>query len=210
MDPLSNADVLLRGVVLGFSIAAPVGPIGVLCIRRTLAQGRLAGLLSGLGAATADALYGAVAAFGLTVVTQLLVGQQNWIRLTGGAFLCYLGVRTFLARPAEHAAPAQSTSLAGAYASTFALTLSNPMTILSFSAIFAGIGIGMGAGSGGSAAALLVAGVFAGSAAWWSLLSAGVGLLRARIGPNALRWINRASGAIVFAFGLVALAGVFR
>jgi threonine/homoserine/homoserine lactone efflux protein len=180
----------------------------VLCIRRTLAQGRLAGLLSGLGAATADALYGAVAAFGLTLVTQLLVGQQNWIRLTGGVFLCYLGVKTFLARPAEQAAPARSASLAGAYASTLALTLSNPMTILSFSAIFAGIGIGMGTGSGGGAAALLVAGVFAGSAAWWLLLSAGVGLLRARIGPRALRWINRISGAIVFAFGVIALAGV--
>jgi len=208
MDTLSNADVLLRGVVLGFSIAAPVGPIGVLCIRRTLAQGRLAGLLSGLGAATADALYGAVAAFGLTLVTQLLVGQQNWIRLTGGLFLCYLGVKTFFARPAEQAAPAQSASLVGAYASTLALTLSNPMTILSFSAMFAGIGLGVGGGEG--AAALLVAGVFAGSAAWWLMLSAGVGLLRARIGADTLRWVNRTSGAIVFAFGAFALAGVFR
>lgn len=100
-----DAGVLLRGLLIGFSVAAPVGPIGVLCIRRTLAEGRAYGFVSGLGAATADAIYGSVAAFGLTLVSRLLISQQSWLRLVGGAFLCYLGVKTFLARPAERGAP---------------------------------------------------------------------------------------------------------
>ena len=132
--------LLLRGVLLGFAIAAPVGPIGVLCIRRTLAFGRITGLVTGLGAATADMCYGAVAAFGLAAVSSLLISQQHWIRLIGGAFLCYLGVTTILARPAAAAASARSGGLAAAYASTLALTLTNPLTILSFAAIFAGLG----------------------------------------------------------------------
>jgi threonine/homoserine/homoserine lactone efflux protein len=127
---------------LGFAIAAPVGPIGVLVIRRSLAEGRASGLASGLGAATADAAYGALAGFGLTVVTAFLVEGQGWLRLVGGAFLCYLGVRTLLARPAEEATDVREKGggLVGAYASTFLLTLTNPTTILSFAAVFAGMG----------------------------------------------------------------------
>src|SRR5881409_981452 len=135
----------VRGVAIGFSIAAPVGPIGVLCIRRTLAEGRLCGFASGLGAATADAVYGCVAGFGLTAVSNLLVSQQTWLRLIGGLFLCYLGVKSFFAGPAQTAAAPKSGALAGAYASTFLLTLTNPMTILSFAAVFAGLGLGGGA-----------------------------------------------------------------
>src|SRR5690242_13032805 len=131
----------LRGLLLGFSIAAPVGPIGVLCIRRTLADGRVVGFVSGLGAATADAFYGAVAGFGLTVISALLIEQRFWLRLIGGGFLLYLGVRTVLARPAERAASAGGKGLAGAYGSTLFLTLTNPLTILSFAAIFAGLGV---------------------------------------------------------------------
>jgi len=132
---------LLRGLVIGFSIAAPVGPIGVLCIRRTLADGRATGLAVGLGAAAADAVYGAIAGFGLTAVSSLLVRQQGILRLVGGLFLCYLGVRTFLARPADRAARAGGAGLVGAFTSTFGLTLTNPATILSFVAVFAGLGI---------------------------------------------------------------------
>ena len=200
--------MLLRGLVIGFSIAAPVGPIGVLCIRRTLADGRAVGFAAGLGAATADALYGAVAGFGLTVVSTALVGQQGWLRLIGGAFLCWLGARTFLARPAEAAAPATlGAGLAGAYASTLALTLTNPMTILSFAAVFAGLGVGA-AGGGYGAAAVLVLGVFAGSALWWLVLSGAVGLLRHRVTPRGLRWVNRASGTIIAGFGALALGSL--
>ena len=199
--------MLLRGLVIGFSIAAPVGPIGVLCIRRTLADGRAVGFAAGLGAATADALYGAVAGFGLTVVSTALVGQQGWLRLIGGAFLCWLGARTFLARPAEDAAPVRGSGLLGAYASTLVLTLTNPMTILSFAAVFAGLGVGA-AGGGYGAAAVLVLGVFAGSALWWLVLSGAVGLLRHRVTPRGLRWVNRASGTIIAAFGALALGSL--
>ena len=202
-----DASLLLKGLLIGFSIAAPVGPIGVLCIRRTLAQGRVVGLVSGLGAASADAVYGCIAGFGLTFISGLLISQQSWLKLIGGAFLCYLGVRTLLAQPAERAAAASGMGLAGAYTSTFFLTLTNPTTILSFVAVFAGLGL---ASMGGSyaAAAILVLGVFAGSALWWLLLSGGVGLLRARFDTRAMRWVNRISGGVIMAFGLLALVSL--
>ena len=132
----------LRGLIIGFSIAAPVGPIGVLCIGRTLTQGRISGLISGLGAATADALYGSIAAFGLTFISTMLINQQGWIRLIGGIFLCFLGIKISLSSPARQAARVKGHSLVSSYASTFFLTLTNPMTILSFAAIFAGLGVG--------------------------------------------------------------------
>jgi threonine/homoserine/homoserine lactone efflux protein len=195
---------LLRGLIIGFSIAAPVGPIGVLCIRRTLAEGRASGLVSGLGAATADAIYGCIAGFGLTFISSLLVGQQTWLRLIGGGFLCYLGLKTFLARPARQAILAGGNGLLGAYASTFFLTLTNPMTILSFVAIFAGLGVASARGDYASAG-VLVLGVFMGSALWWLILSGGVSLFRARFDPHRLRWVNRISGVIIAGFGLLAL-----
>jgi threonine/homoserine/homoserine lactone efflux protein len=194
----------LRGLIIGFSIAAPVGPIGVLCIRRTLAQGRASGLISGLGAATADAIYGSIAGFGLTFISSLLIRQQGWFRLVGGLFLCYLGLKTFLARPAEQPVLAKGNDLISAYALTFFLTLTNPMTILSFAAIFAGLGIGTASGNYFSAG-MLVLGVFLGSALWWLILSSGVGMIWKKFNPLALRWINRISGIIITAFGLLVL-----
>lgn len=201
-----DLSLFLRGLIIGFSIAAPVGPIGVLCIRRTLAEGRIVGLATSLGAASADALYGSIAGFGLTVVSTFLVGQQVWLRLVGGLFLCYLGARTFVSRPAKRPAVASESGLAGAYASTFVLTLTNPLTILSFAAVFAGLGAG--AAGGGYAAALLVAGVFCGSALWWLLLSGGVSLLRRQIDPSKMMLINRISGIIIAAFGGIALLSI--
>ncbi|HEU5189456.1 MAG TPA: LysE family transporter [Methylomirabilota bacterium] len=198
----------LRGLVIGFSIAAPVGPIGLLCIRRTLADGRAVGFVSGLGAATADAAYGAVAGFGLTALSGFLVRWQTPMRLIGGVFLCYLGVRTFLARPASRSAERESRGLIGAYLSTLGLTLTNPSTILSFVAIFAGLGLGTtGAAGGGdyAGASMLVGGVFVGSAAWWLILSGITGAVRGRFSPAGMRWVNRLSGAILTAFGLAAL-----
>jgi len=199
--------ILIRGIIIGFSIAAPVGPIGVLCIRRTLAHGRAVGFVSGLGAATADGFYGAVAALGLTVVSGFLLEERLWLRLVGGGFLCYLGIRTFLARPAAQAAPGGGTSLAGAYLSTLLLTLTNPLTILSFAAVFAGLGLGS-AGRDYASAAAMVLSVFSGSALWWLTLAAGVGLLRARVGPGILVWVNRLSGTIIAGFGVAALLSV--
>lgn len=198
---------LFKGILIGFSIAAPVGPIGVLCIRRTLAAGRLHGLASGLGAATADAFYGCVAGFGLTFISSFLVDQQVWLRLGGGLFLCYLGVRTLLARPAETAAPVGGNGLLSAYVSTFFLTLTNPVTILAFAAIFAGLGVTAAGGDYGAAGAL-VAGVFIGSATWWLALSGGVSLLRAQLTAARLRWVNRLSGLVIIGFGLSALVSL--
>ena len=191
-------------MVIGFSIAAPVGPIGVLCIRRTLAEGRAAGLVSGLGAATADATYGCIAGFGLTFISGVLMGGEFWFRLIGGAFLVYLGVRTLLARPAEGVAAAGGSGLAAAYTSTFFLTLTNPMTILSFMAVFASLGVA-NAGGGYGSAAILVLSVFIGSALWWFGLSGLVSLFRSRIDARALQWVNRVSGVIIAGFGLLAL-----
>lgn len=197
---------LLRGIVIGFSIAAPVGPICALCIRRTLVGGRLVGFVSGLGAACADAIYGAVAAYGLTAISGALVGQSVWLRAIGGAFLLYLGVRTFLAAPARVTSAASIRGLASAWASVFFLTLTNPATIISFVAVFAGLGLA--AGASGTTAAALVAGVFLGSAAWWVTLSLGLGGFRERLGETALRWVNRASGVVIALFGVAALASV--
>lgn len=209
-----EASLFARGLVLGLAIAAPVGPIGVLCIRRTLADGRLFGFVSGLGAATADAVYAAVAAFGLTAVSDALVQRQDLLRLAGGLFLCYLGVRTMLGRPAGRPpggrpAAASAAGLLGAYASALGLTLTNPATILAFGAIFTGMGL-LEAGTGYAGAALLVAGVFSGAALWWLVLSGGVSLLRARFTPDGLRWVNRLSGVVIAGFGLLALLAVGR
>ena len=198
---------LLRGLVIGFSIAAPVGPIGVLCIRRTLADGWPAGLVSGLGAASADALYGCVAGFGVAFISNFLVSQQTWLRLVGGAFLCWLGIKTFLAKPADQPSRGTAKGLAGAYASTFFLTLTNPLTIISFAAIFAGLGLA-GARGNYASAFVLVLGVFSGSALWWLLLSGGVGLFRTRFSPHLLHWVNRVSGAVIAGFGIFALLSV--
>jgi threonine/homoserine/homoserine lactone efflux protein len=195
----------LQGLLLGFSIAAPVGPIGVLCIRRTLADGRLTGFVSGLGAATADMFYGAVAAFGLTAVREFLVGGQSWLHLLGGLFLLYLGIRTFFTRPAEKAAATETKrGLSTAYLSTLGLTLTNPATIISFTFIFASLLPPASVVHGPSSFALVL-GVFLGSAAWWLTLSGIVGLLRERFTPVWMVWVNRLAGLIVFGFGLVAL-----
>lgn len=196
--------ILLQGMIIGFSIAAPVGPIGLLCIRRTLTEGRVAGLLSGLGAATADTIYGGIAGFGLTYAANVLTSQQLGLSLGGGIFLCYLGLRTFLSKPAERAASISTRGLAAAYISTLLLTLANPLTILSFAAVFAGLGVTVAAGSYFTAA-LLVGGVFLGSAAWWLILSSLVSRLRTRVKSDQLKWINRLSGLVIMIFGLVVL-----
>lgn len=198
----------LKGAVIGFSIAAPVGPIGLLCIRRSLAEGRWVGLFTGLGAATADGVYGGIAGFGLAAVSSVLVTYRVWLALFGGLFLCYLGIRTFISAPAKDGASSRRSGFASAYASTFLLTLTNPMTILSFVAIFAGLGLASGADYRG--ATLLVAGVFAGSAVWWLTLSSGTALLRTRLSGGWMRLVNHVSGAMILAFGIYAIATAFR
>ena len=212
--------IFFRGLLFGLAIAAPVGPIGVLCIRRTLEMGQIVGLVSGLGAATADGFYGCIAGFGLTVVADFLTEQAFWFRIVGGLFLCYLGVKTFLAKPAslkiqvdelsasdppqKAISATSSRSLLGAYASTLALTITNPATIFTFASIFSGLGI-VESGQDYATSGVLVAGVFLGSALWWLLLSGTVNLLRSQVTPNKMRWLNRASGTVIVVFGVVAL-----
>ena len=195
--------MFFRGVLIGLAIAAPVGAIGVLCIRRTLAHGRAIGLATGLGAASADAVYGAIAAFGLAAAAAFLVEQAAWLRIIGGVILVWIGWRTFTAEPSGATAE-DAARVWPAYASAFALTITNPSTIISFAAVFAGLGlVGSDGDTGG--AAMLVLGVFCGSAAWWLLLSGVVGMMRERVGLRAMRAVNRVSGAIVAALGLAAL-----
>ncbi len=195
---------LIRGLIIGFSIAATVGPMCILCINRTLHKGQLYGLVSGLGIATADAVYGSIAGFGLTVITSFLVSQQMWIHLIGGLFLVYLGIKTAFTRPPERAVAAKADGFVGAYISTFLLTLTNPLTILSFAAIFAGIGVG-GASKSYLSAPLVVCGVFLGSVTWWCILTSGISLLRKRFTARWLLWINRIAGVIILLFGILAL-----
>ena len=200
MDP----SYLARGLIVGFTVAAAVGPISLLTIRRTLAHGQVYGLASGMGVALADASYGGVAAIGLTAVTAVLVDIRPALALLGGMFLVWLAIRTMTAEPAEdEAAVRERPGLFGAFLSIYGLTMTNPMTILSFAGIFAGLGL-----SGGSVpeAALLTLGVFFGSATWWVGLTFAVSRLRSRLTRDALRWVNRLSGAVLLVFGLVAIA----
>ncbi|NBD25993.1 LysE family translocator [Paenibacillus glycinis] len=197
--------IVIKGMLIGLSIAAPVGPIGILCMRRTLNQGRRFGLASGLGAASADGIYGFVAAFGFGAVIARMVALQSIVALLGGLFLCYLGLRSFRSGGDRSAEAGRSGSLAGAYLTKFFLTLANPMTILSFLGIFAGLNA-MEASSSGLA--VLVLSVFAGSAAWWLCLSLIVGAARKTLHAAAMRWVDRLSGLLLIGFGIYSLLNV--
>jgi threonine/homoserine/homoserine lactone efflux protein len=197
----------IRGLFIGFTIAAAVGPISLLTIRRTLAHGQLYGFVSGLGVATADATYAAIAAFGLTALTSVLVSGHLLLGLVGGLIIAVLGVRTMLSKPGEVASDAARPGLPAAFASIYVLTMTNPMTILSFAALFVGLGV---IGQGGPAAAGLVAGVFVGSMAWWIVLTFAVSRLRTRVTPAVLRWVTVASGLLVAAFGVAAIVSGVR
>ncbi len=200
---------IIKGLLLGLSIAAPVGPMGVLCIRRTLANGMLNGFFTGLGTALADAVYGAIAGFGITAIASFLLDNSTFLRITGGLFLLYLGYNTYTSRPAVQEAQAHSKNLAGAFFSSFVLTLSNPMTIISFAAVFAGLGAGSTGGNYADAAAL-VAGVFTGSLLWWFILSSTVNMLKTKFNQARMRWVNIASGIVIAAFGVASLISTIK
>ena len=200
-----DANFFVRGFVIGFLLAAPIGPIGLLCIHRTLIEGRIHGLVSGLGAATADTIYAFIAAFGLILVPESLAEHQIWFRCIGGVFLCGLGVRIFLKRLAKPAASDNYLSYARNYASTFLFALMNPMCILAFAMVFAGLGA---TSSNKVSAALLVTGVFTGSMVWWVVLSSTSGVFRKKLSDRNLVWLNRIMGTIITAFGLIILFNV--
>ena len=196
--------LFLKGLLFGFLLAATVGPMWVLCFRRTLAQGALAGFVSGMGIAVADGIYGAVAAFGLTAISGFLLQHAFWIGLAGGAFLVYLGVKILISNPSLDGEEEQKVNHAKAFLSTLGLTLANPPTILAFVAIFAGLGLASNADYG--AASLVVLGVFLGSASWLVILAAGAGWLRGRVGPKLFRIINIVSGLTILGFAAWQLA----
>lgn len=196
--------MFFKGLLIGFAIAVPVGPIGFLCLRRTLVYGRITGFVSGLGAATADALYGLIAAFGLTAISSFLMRMESWLQFFGGLFLVGLGLKTARAKPPPKTAdapPPPTRSWQTAYLSTLALTLTSPATVLAFVAIFAGVGLGVSATTPLHALEL-VAGVFTGSATWWLLLSLGAGALRDRLHARTLHWMHVISGLCIMALGL--------
>ncbi|MBY0358712.1 MAG: LysE family transporter [Candidatus Obscuribacterales bacterium] len=197
MDLLSFA----RGLLLGFCIAAPVGPIGILCIKRSLSGGWLLGFFSGLGAATADAIYGILAASGFVLLLSRLPADFRFVlHLLAGIFLIYLGSNIFLSRPAEKALPSDTKALSLAFISTFLLTLTNPLTIISFAAMFAGCG------STSSNAASLVLGLWFGSSFWWLALSSITAIFNRKLNNEHLSWINKLSGLLISVFGIFSLA----
>jgi threonine/homoserine/homoserine lactone efflux protein len=198
-----------KGLIFGFILAATVGPMWLLCFRRTIASGALVGFVSGMGIATADGIYGAVAAFGLTAVSGFLLGHRFWIGLIGAAFLIYLGVKSLVAQPENlQQEEADRTGLAKAFLSTLGLTLANPPTILAFAAVFAGLGL-VSTGDY-TAAAWIVLGVFLGSAAWWIILAAGGSRLRGHLDRRFARGINIVSGITILAFALWQVIELFR
>jgi len=200
--------LFLKGIFIGFAMAVPVGPIGIMCIRKTLTEGRLRGLIIGLGAATADLFYGCVAAFGLTFISDTLDSQRIWIRLVGGALLLFLGIRTFRAQPTDPKSKIKihSSGMLGSYLYTLLLTLTNPLTIFAFIAVFAALGLGIGLSI--FSASTLVAGVFIGSCLWFFLLSSGTIFFRDKLDLVGLRWVNRIAGILIIISGVIAIVSL--
>ena len=197
--------LLARGFALGFLVAASPGPIFFLCLRRTLLRGWATGFISGLGVATADASYAAVAVFGIAALTSFLTGASSWLELIGGAALVVLGLRSIIERRAvtEKPVPTTGRGLAWAYASTLGLTITNPATIISFAALAAALGSGLSGGLFRPSA--VVAGVFAGSAAWWALLAALAAVMRSRVTPEVARTIGIVSGLAIAGLGAISI-----
>ena len=196
--------LLLEGILIGVVVAVPVGPLGLLCINRALALGALCGLASGLGVATADALAAAIGALGVTLISGFLVAHQEALRLLGGIFLCYLGYRIYRTRPRTQIAPNNVSGLFSAYATTFVLTFSNPVTILSFVAIYAGWGVESLRGHY-FGAAVLSGGVFFGSSLWWVFMFVGLSLFPDLFSARVLGMVHKVSGTIIAGFGTILL-----
>ena len=204
-----HLSLLIKGLIVGFVIAAPVGPVNILCIHRTLTVGRRSGLISGFGAASADTIFGVVAALGLTLIADFLIDQQTWLRSIGGAVIVILGIRALFYKPKapEEVERRWHKRMAGDFSSTFVLTITNPITIFSFAAIFATANAVVPDGDF-SAALVLIGGVFLGSQMWWSTLTFGSGLFRHRLNEDGLIMLSRISGVLIILCGVVALLSV--
>ncbi|MGB2867644.1 MAG: LysE family transporter [Bacteroidota bacterium] len=202
MEPI----FLLKGMIIGFAMAVPIGPIGIMCIRKTLTEGHSRGMIIGFGAATADALYGSIAAFGLTFLSDAIASQQFWLRLVGGGLLLFLGIRTLRPKRDDPAIPLTNKGLLGSYVSAFLLALTNPVTIFAFIAVFAAFGVGNKVGV--LSACILVLGVFAGSCLWFLGLGYVATVFKKRLNSNGFKWVNRISGALIILSGIAALGSL--
>jgi len=199
-----DINLLVKGFTVGFVVAIPLGPVGLLCTQRTLVSGRMHGLVSGLGAATSDVIYASVAVFGLTMVSNFLIEQQMWFRLFGGILICLLGLRVFMAKRAKTGPFAEKLSHFNNYISTLLLTLSNPMSILVSGAMFAGLGL-FGSGAQGGRALLAIGGVFLGSMFWWVTLSTTVGAFHRKVDNGTMVLLSRIFGGILTAIGIAVI-----
>ena len=196
----------LKGLIIGIAITAPPGPIGILCIRKTLAEGHPRGFIIGLGAATADTMYSAVAAFGLTFISDVIVSQYLWIRILGGGLLLYLGIRMLHGRHKAAPVPLRKNDQTGSYLSALALALTNPMTVFAFATLFALFGTGKELGV--TSAGFLVLGVFAGSCLWFFTLGYVAELFGRKLSSDGLRWVHRLAGLLVICSGVAAFVSI--
>ncbi len=202
MEPI----FFLKGLIIGFAMAVPIGPIGIMCIRKTLAEGHSRGMIIGLGAATADSLYSCIAVFGLTFISDMVATQHFWVSLVGGGLLLFLGIRTFRAKRKDPIIPFDKKGLLGSYISAFLLALTNPVTIFAFVAVFAAFGLGHRLNI--VSACILVLGVFIGSCVWFLTLGYVATLFRKRLDSTGLKWVNRISGALIILSGIIALVSL--
>jgi threonine/homoserine/homoserine lactone efflux protein len=202
MEPI----FFLKGLIIGFAMAVPIGPVGIMCIRKTLAEGHSRGLIIGLGAATADSLFGSIAAFGLTFVSEVIASQHFWLRLVGGGILLFLGIRTFRAKRKDTIIPFDNKGLLGSYVSAFLLVITNPVTIFAFVAVFAAFGLGHRLII--VSACILVLGVFTGSCLWFLTLSYVATFFRKKLDSGGVRWVNRISGVLIILSGVAAFVSL--
>lgn len=202
MEPI----FFLKGLIIGFAMAVPIGPLGIMCIRKTLAEGHSRGLIIGLGAATADSFYGSIAAFSLTLVSDVITSQHFWLRLAGGGLLLFLGIRTFRAKCKDPKIPVVNKGLLGSYITSFLLALTNPVTLFAFVAVFAAFGLGQKLFV--YSACILVLGVFMGSCLWFLTLGYIVTHFRKNLDAGGLRWVNRISGGLIILSGVVAFVSL--
>jgi len=199
---MKQLDLLLRGVLAGLAIAIPVGPVNVLCISRTIAGGRAAGIISGLGAATADTFYGAIAGFSITLVINFLIREKFWIRLVGGALLVLIGLAYWFKKPRP--LKEEHESAHSEYVTTLLLTLTNPTTVLSYLAVLAALRLGES--RPWTMTLFLVLGIFCGSMIWWIVLAMISSYFRDRFDDRAVLWMNRIAALAIGGFGVVTMS----
>ena len=202
MEPI----FFLKGLIIGIAMAVPVGPIGIMCIRKTLAEGHSRGMIVGLGAATADSLFAGIAAFGLTFVSDMIASQELWLHLVGGGLLLFLGIKTIIMKRMETIVPVIKKGLLGSYVSAFLLALTNPVTIFAFVAVFAAFGLGERLNF--ISAGILVLGVLCGSSLWFLTLGYIADLFRTKLNSGGLTWVNRISGGLIIISGVAAFVSV--